>query len=44
MEAANDAAFQGTEFVSEADEGTTGPGSSIVVDPDGNPVLVDKHV
>ncbi|MBE4718697.1 VOC family protein [Pseudarthrobacter sp. AB1] len=35
---------QGAEFVSEADEATTGPGSFIVVDPDGNPVLVDQHV
>ncbi|WCI08863.1 VOC family protein [Arthrobacter sp. OVS8] len=34
----------GTEFLSEADEGTTGPSSFIVVDPDGNPVLVDQHV
>ncbi|GAA1262922.1 VOC family protein [Arthrobacter pascens] len=35
---------RGTQFVSEADEGTTGPASFIVVDPDGNPVLVDQHV
>jgi catechol 2,3-dioxygenase-like lactoylglutathione lyase family enzyme len=35
---------QGAEFVSEADEATTGPASFIVVDPDGNPVLVDQHV
>lgn len=35
---------KGTEFLSEADEGTTGPSSFIVVDPDGNPVLVDQHV
>jgi predicted enzyme related to lactoylglutathione lyase len=35
---------QGAEFVSEADETTSGPGSFIVVDPDGNPVLVDQHV
>jgi predicted lactoylglutathione lyase len=35
---------QGTEFVAEADEATTGPGSFIVEDPDGNPVLVDQHV
>ncbi|WP_104139071.1 VOC family protein [Arthrobacter sp. ZGTC131] len=35
---------QGTQFVSEADEETTGPASFIVVDPDGNPVLVDQHV
>ncbi|KRE80876.1 VOC family protein [Arthrobacter sp. Soil762] len=34
----------GAEFVAEADEATTGPGSFIVVDPDGNPVLVDQHV
>lgn len=35
---------RGVEFVSEADETTTGPGSFIVVDPDGNPVLLDQHV
>ena len=35
---------KGTVFLSEADEGTTGPSSFIVVDPDGNPVLVDQHV
>lgn len=34
---------QGVEFSSEADESTTGPASFIVVDPDGNPVLVDQH-
>lgn len=34
---------QGIEFVSEADESTTGPASFIAVDPDGNPVLVDQH-
>ena len=28
----------------EADETTTGPASFIVVDPDGNPILVDQHV
>ena len=28
----------------EADESTTGPASFIVVDPDGNPILVDQHV
>lgn len=32
------------EFVSEADESTTGPASFIAVDPDGNPILVDQHV
>jgi hypothetical protein len=35
---------QGIVFESEADEGTTGPASFIVVDPDGNPILVDQHV
>lgn len=34
---------QGVTFMTEADEGTTGPGSFVVVDPDGNPVLVDQH-
>jgi hypothetical protein len=28
----------------EADETTTGPTSFVIVDPDGNPVLVDQHV
>ena len=35
---------KGVEFVSEADESTTGPASFIVVDPDGNPILFDQHV
>jgi len=35
---------EGLSFASEADESTTGPASFIVVDPDGNPVLVDQHV
>ena len=35
---------QGIEFVSEADESTSGPASFVVVDPDGNPILVDQHV
>lgn len=35
---------QGVEFQSEADESTTGPASFVVVDPDGNPILVDQHV
>ena len=35
---------QGMEFVTEADEGTTGPAHFIVVDPDGNPILMDQHV
>jgi len=35
---------KGTEFLSEAAEETAGPASFIVLDPDGNPVLVDQHV
>lgn len=35
---------QGVVLMSEADENTTGPGSFIAVDPDGNPVLIDQHV
>ena len=35
---------QGLEFMTEADETTTGPASFIVLDPDGNPILVDQHV
>ena len=35
---------QGVQLQTEADENTTGPASFIVVDPDGNPILVDQHV
>ena len=34
---------EGLAFVQQADETTTGPASFIVVDPDGNPILVDQH-
>lgn len=34
----------GVAFTSEADENSTGPTSFVVVDPDGNPILVDQHV
>ncbi len=34
----------GVDLESRADESTTGPASFTVVDPDGNPVLVDQHV
>lgn len=34
----------GVELKSEADETTTGPASFVVIDPDGNPILVDQHV
>jgi lactoylglutathione lyase len=35
---------QGVELMSEADESTTGPASLMVMDPDGNPILIDQHV
>ncbi len=35
---------QGIELQTEADETTTGPASFMVVDPDGNAILVDQHV
>jgi catechol 2,3-dioxygenase-like lactoylglutathione lyase family enzyme len=34
---------RGVAFATEADESTTGPASFVVVDPDGNPILVDQH-
>lgn len=34
----------GLTLTSEADETTTGPASFIVMDPDGNAILVDQHV
>ena len=35
---------RGIKLEYEADESTTGPASFIVLDPDGNPILVDQHV
>jgi len=35
---------RGVKFETEADESTSGPASFVVVDPDGNPILVDQHV
>lgn len=35
---------QGVKFEVEADENTAGPASFVIVDPDGNPILVDQHV
>jgi catechol 2,3-dioxygenase-like lactoylglutathione lyase family enzyme len=34
----------GVEPVKGADESSTGPASFVIVDPDGNPVLIDQHV
>lgn len=35
---------QGVELIETADEGSTGPGSITLMDPDGNPILIDQHV
>jgi len=35
---------QGVKFAEEADESTNGPAHFVVIDPDGNPILVDQHV
>ena len=34
----------GLELDREADEQTTGPGSVVLTDPDGNKILIDQHV
>ena len=34
----------GLTLASEADESTTGPATLMLMDPDGNPVLIDQHV
>jgi catechol 2,3-dioxygenase-like lactoylglutathione lyase family enzyme len=35
---------RGMKFTLEADESTKGPGSFMLADPDGNPILFDQHV
>ena len=35
---------QGMALTSEADENSTGPASFMIIDPDGNPILIDQHV
>lgn len=35
---------KGVDLVQEADENTEGPASIVLVDPDGNPILIDQHV
>lgn len=34
---------EGLELTAEADESTTGPASITLIDPDGNPILIDQH-
>lgn len=35
---------RGVELLSEAEPETTGPASFMLMDPDGNPIIVDQHV
>lgn len=35
---------QDVAFEAEADEHSSGPGSFMILDPDGNPILIDQHV
>lgn len=35
---------KGIKLETEADESTTGPASFVVLDPDGNTILIDQHV
>jgi len=35
---------EGVVLASEADETSSGPASFMVIDPDGNPILIDQHV
>jgi catechol 2,3-dioxygenase-like lactoylglutathione lyase family enzyme len=35
---------QGVQLMTETDEHTTGPASLMLIDPDGNPILIDQHV
>lgn len=35
---------KGYAFVQEADEHSKGPASLMLIDPDGNPILIDQHV
>jgi catechol 2,3-dioxygenase-like lactoylglutathione lyase family enzyme len=35
---------RGLTLATEADESTSGPASLTLIDPDGNPILIDQHV
>lgn len=35
---------KGIKFEAEADETTSGPASFVVLDPDGNAILIDQHI
>ncbi len=40
----NELKSKGIKLKTEADENTSGPASFMVVDPDGNTILIDQHV
>ena len=35
---------QGLKLHKQADESISGPASTVLIDPDGNPILIDQHV
>lgn len=35
---------KGLSLAGETDENSNGPGSFMLIDPDGNPILIDQHV
>jgi len=35
---------RGIEIETKIEEGTTGPASFVITDPDGNPILIDQHI
>ncbi|BDX06484.1 VOC family protein [Planctobacterium marinum] len=35
---------KGLELLDTVDEDSAGPGSIMIVDPDGNPILIDQHI
>ena len=35
---------KGIKIETEADENSTGPASIVIMDPDGNPILIDQHI
>lgn len=40
----NELKKNGVELARKVDENTTGPGSIVFMDPDGNTILIDQHV
>ncbi len=39
-----DVELKGIDLVQKVKEGTSGPASFTIIDPDGNPILIDQHV